>query len=113
MGKRRKKLSPIGGTITLDLMRPPECPAGIAVDKPPRDLNAATDPIQGNVSALRDTLCELQSQGVIKFIGVEIPANAASAPKMTLKQFRDAYANKPGATFHCPDHLKHELDNED
>jgi hypothetical protein len=41
----------------------------------------------------------------------EVPdSTTTSAPKMTPKEFKAAYGNKPGVTFHCPDHLKHELE---
>jgi hypothetical protein len=64
-----------------------------------------------NANALRDALVDLQSKGLVKFASIETPPLSASSPTMTLKEFKAAFANKPGATFHCPEHLKHELED--
>jgi hypothetical protein len=48
---------------------------------------------------------------VVKFVSIETPPLAASSPTMTLKEFKAAFGSKPGATFHCPEHLKHELED--
>lgn len=63
-----------------------------------------------NAALLRDALHDLEARGLCQVVNVEVPANACSAPKMTLKQFKAAFGDKPGATFRCPDHLKHELE---
>ncbi len=41
----------------------------------------------------------------------EVPDfSTTTAPKMTPKEFKATYGDKPGVTYFCPDHLKHELE---
>jgi hypothetical protein len=71
-----------------------------------RAANAAAT--KQNVKLLRDTLLDLEASGFGRLVSIEVLPDAA--PRMTLKEFKAAFGDKPGVTFRCPDHLKHELE---
>jgi hypothetical protein len=113
MDKDKREEARTGEMVPLDLTTEIEVPTGIAIGNSRRFRKRPITSAQSNVAALRETLLELETQGIVSFVNIEVPPIQASSPRMSVKQFRDAYANKPGATFYCPDHLKHELDSKD
>jgi hypothetical protein len=89
---------------------PAESPRSFIVTGTTYHRGARAAATKRNVALLTEILSDLEAKGFGKVGSVEAPSNVTGAPvKMTVAEFKSAF-HKPGTTFHCPAHMKHELE---